>query len=405
MIFPDLSFILIAVAKTPVSIVRLNNYRSDNVAAALTRGLNLLGGLASIIRPQSRVFVKINHLSPGSPPERGIVTHPGLAGEVLKLLKLMNCDVTVGDDIRSSAADGFAVSGYRELCRALGVRLANLKEEGFRKVTLQGSRLRTVYISPLCLDAEFIVDLAKLKTHSFTVFTGAVKNMFGVIPHGLRIEGHRQFSQSDQFSEMLVDIFSCVRPRLTIMDGVVAMEGEGPAAGRLRTTGVVVAGLDGVAVDAVSSSIIGFNPLSIFTTADADKRGLGQGQLSQIEILGESLARVRVEDFEHSAIALGLLRRKIPSRLFSAVYDHLALIPEVIGGRCTGCLECVAICPAGAAQNRDGKAWLDQTTCIHCMCCHEVCRFEAIRVRKKFLARVISGAETLWQAVRSGRFG
>jgi uncharacterized protein (DUF362 family)/Pyruvate/2-oxoacid:ferredoxin oxidoreductase delta subunit len=391
--------------KSPVSIVRLDNYRPDDVAAALGKCLGLLGGLPSIIRPQSRVFVKINHLSPATPPERGIITHPVLAGEVLRLLKNMNCDVTVGDDIQSSAADGFVISGYRKICRALGVRLVNLKEAGFRKVALEGSRLKAVYISPLCLDADFIIDLAKLKTHSLTVFTGAVKNMFGVIPHGLRINCHRQFSQSDQFSEMLVDIFSCVRPHLTVMDGVVAMEGEGPAAGRCRTTGVVVAGRDGIAVDAVSSAIIGFNPLNIFTTSDAYRRGLGQGQLSQIEIRGETLDSVRVEDFEHSAVALGLLRRKIPSRLFSFIYNYLALTPVVVAGRCTGCQECIGICPAAAAQNRDGKAWLDQTACIHCMCCHEVCRFGAIRARKRVLGRVIHRAEALWKAVRSGRPG
>jgi len=396
---------LMAMAKTQVSIVRLDNYRPDEVAAALGKGLDLLGGLASLIRPRSRVFVKINHLSPASPAERGIVTHPVLTGEVLKLLKNIGCDITIGDDIQSSSIDGFTISGYREMCRTLGVRLVNLKETGFRKVAIEGSRLKTVYISPLCLDAEFIINLAKLKTHSFTVFTGAVKNMFGVIPHGLRINGHRQFNQSGAFSEMLVDIFSKVRPHLTIMDGVVAMEGEGPAAGRLRTTGVVIAGRDGVAVDAVSSAIIGFKPLDIVTTSDAHERGLGQGLLSQIEILGEPLANVRVENFEHSAVALGLLRRKIPARLFSLVYDYLVLIPEVIPDRCTGCLECVAICPAGAAKNRDGKAWLDQAVCIHCMCCHEVCRFGAIRVRKKFLGRVISQAEGLWNAIRPGRLG
>jgi uncharacterized protein (DUF362 family)/Pyruvate/2-oxoacid:ferredoxin oxidoreductase delta subunit len=317
----------------------------------------------------------------------------------------MNCDVTVGDDIQSSAADGFAISGYRDICREVGVRLVNLKEVGFQEVDLEGSRLKTVYISRLCLDADFIVNLAKLKTHSLTVFTGAVKNMFGVIPHGLRINGHRQFGQTDQFSEMLVDIFSRVRPQLTIMDGVVAMEGEGPAAGRCRTTGIVVAGRDGVAVDAVSSAIIGFNPLNIFTTLEAHRRGLGQGQLSQIEIRGEDLESVRVENFEHSAVALGLLRRKIPARLFSFIYNYLALTPVVVDGRCTGCQECIDICPAAAAKNRDGKAWLDQTACIHCMCCHEVCRFEAIRVRKSFLGRVIYRAEALWKAVQSIRFG
>jgi uncharacterized protein (DUF362 family)/NAD-dependent dihydropyrimidine dehydrogenase PreA subunit len=405
LIFLAASLILNTVAKTAVAIVPVDHYIPDRISAALQKGLDLLDGLPSLIRPRSKVFVKINHLSPASAPERGIITHPVFTGEVLKLLKDMNCVVTVGDDIQSSPSEGFHLSGYREVCHSIGVRLVNLKEAGFQKIDLDGTRLKTVYISRLVLEADSIVNLPKLKTHSFTVFTGAIKNMFGVIPHGMRIQYHRRYSRNDLFSEMLVDVFSCARPQLTIMDGVVAMEGEGPAAGRCRATGIVVAGPDGVAVDAVASHIIGFNPMSILTTSDAHRRGLGQGQLSQIDVLGEKLDHVRITDFKHSAIATGPLRRKIPSLVYGSIYDYLALIPEVLPERCTGCLECIGICPAGAAKKREEKAWLDQALCIHCMCCHEVCRFGAIRVRKRTLGRLIHHGETLVHRIRSLRQG
>lgn len=405
LIFAGPSFILIRMAKTQVGLVRLSHYAPTAVSDALQKCLGLLGGLPALIRPKSTVFVKINHLSPASRPERGIVTHPVFAGEMLKLLKEMGCTVTVGDDIQSHSDDGFAISGYRQTCEAIGIRLVNLKEAGFKKISLTGSRLKTIYVSPLLLDADFIVNLPKLKTHSFTIFTGAVKNMFGAIPHGLRIDCHRRFPRNDQFSEMLVDIYSSIRPHLTIMDGAVAMEGEGPGAGRCRNLGVVAAGRDGVAVDAVTSKIIGFNPLHILTTADADLRGIGQGRLSQIEILGEPVARLEAPDFKHSAIATGLLRRRIPSRLYGAFYNYLALIPEIVPDRCQRCLECVDICPAGAAREREGKVRLDQTLCIHCMCCHEACRFGAIGIRKRLLARLLNRADALRQGLGRRRSG
>lgn len=387
--------------KARVSIVKSDDYNSEEIRKGLIKSFSCHGGLENLIRPKSHVFVKINHLSPPSPPEKAIVTHPAFTREVLLLLKQLDVAITVGDDIQSKEEDGFLLSGYRQICNEVGVRLLNLKEAGFKEVSCRGKLLKKVFISPLVLEADFILNLPKLKTHSFTVFTGAVKNMFGVIPHGFRHRYHREFIKNDVFSQMLVDIFSCVPPHLTVMDGIVAMEGEGPSTGNPKNVGVIIASEDAVAVDAVASKITGFNPMNIYSTQDAHERGLGIGRIEDIEIVGENIQDVEVRDFKHSAVAIGLFRRKLPSFLYAYIQNELTLIPEVIAKKCTACLECVDICPRGAAKSEEDFVRIDKSLCIHCMCCHEVCRFQAIKLKQKSIGKLIRGLSFLHQAIVS----
>lgn len=387
--------------KAKVSIVKLAEYKSEEVYEGLKKSLSLLGGLENILKRQSKVFVKINHLSPPSSPDKAIVTHPDFTKEVLRLLMELDLEITVGDDIQSKEKDGFLVSGHRKVCNDLGIRLVNLKEIGFREVNCKGQVLKKVYISPLLLEADFILNLPKLKTHSFTVFTGAAKNMFGIIPYGLRLNYHRQYMRNDVFSQMLVDIFSCAPPHLTIMDGIVAMEGEGPSGGNPKRVGVILASQDAVAVDAVASKIVGFNPMNIYTTNDAHERGLGIGEIEKIEIAGEDIRDVEVRDFKHSAVAIGLMRRKIPSFLYAHIQSQLTLIPEVTMDKCTACMECINICPPGAAKLDGGLAWIDKSLCIHCMCCHEVCRFQAIKLKQRPLGKIFRGVAVFYGKAKS----
>ena len=387
--------------KVRVSIVKQADYNSTEIHEGLKQSFSYLGGLENLIRPGSHVFVKINHLSPPSPPEKAIVTHPAFTREVLLFLKQLDVTVTVGDDIQSKVEDGFLISGYRQICDELGVRLLNLKEDGFREVSCRGKLLKKVFISPRVLEADFILNLPKLKTHSFTVFKGAVKNMFGVIPIGFRHRYHRKFIRNDVFSRMLVDIYSCVPPHLTVMDGIVAMEGEGPSTGNKKKVGVIIASRDAVAVDAVASKITGFNPMNIYTTQDAHERGLGIGRIEDIEIAGENIQDVEVRDFKHSTAAIALFRRKLPSFLYAYFQNQLTLIPEIITKKCTACLECVNICPRGAAKPEEDFVRIDKDLCIHCMCCHEVCRFQAIKLKQRPIGKIIRGLSFLHQTIVS----
>ena len=365
-----------------VSIAKVSAYISEDIREAVVRSLDLLGGLEYLISPKSKVFIKINLLSPHSSPERAINTHPAFTKEIVRLLLEQGCDVTIGDDIPSKKTD-FSLSGYQSIHEDLGVRTVNLKEFGFRKVRLDGSVLSHSYLSNLLLDSDFVINLPKLKTHSFTSYTGAIKNMFGGIPHGLRLEYHDKFRQQESFSQMLVDVFSYKIPDLNIMDGIISMEGEGPSAGNPRETGVIMASQDAVALDAVASYIVRYNPLNVHTTLVAHERKLGNGNLKAIDILGEDTRTLRLPEFKHSAVAIGLLRRKLPQTLYAIIQEQLVLTPEVIKDKCTACEECVQICPVKVIRLIDKAAWIEEKMCIHCMCCHEICRFQAIRLKRR----------------------
>jgi uncharacterized protein (DUF362 family) len=161
--------------KTKVSLVRAHDYEFSQIHAALGKAIDLIGGLQKVVKPGARVFVKINHLSPPSPAERGIVTHPVFVEAVLELLKVAGADITVGDDIDSATRDGFDISGIRQMCQRAGVRLINLREAGFVEIKCNGLLLDKLYVSRIVLEVDVIVNLPKMKTHSLTVFTGGIK--------------------------------------------------------------------------------------------------------------------------------------------------------------------------------------------------------------------------------------
>lgn len=368
--------------RATVAIVRSPEYDPAQLAGSVARAIELVGGIDDLVKPRTRVFLKINHLPPPSPPERGIVTHPMVTEAVIRFLQGKGAEVTVGDDIHR-AEDGFGMSGYSEMCLRVGAPLLNLRESGFAERPAGGGMLKTVYVSRAALQADVVVDLAKLKTHSLTVYTGAVKNMYGTVPASFRRDFHARFVRSEDFSLMLTDVYAAARPQLAIMDAVDAMEGAGPSGGAVRRVGAILASRDGVALDAVAGSIIGLKPVDVDTTRLCHERGLGAGRLEQIEVAGEAIEAVGVSDFKLPAAATRALLRRVPPLLSTFLMRQLSLRPQIDAGRCTACAECVRICPTGAMSLDGGTARVSHAACIECLCCHEVCRYDAIELARR----------------------
>jgi len=386
-----------------VAIVRCLSYRAEALQKAVRESLAIIARPGSDLNPGARVFVKINHLSPQAPPERAICTHPLFVREILRALLELKVRPTVGDDVNFRRGDEFITSGFRSVCAELGVPLINLREAGFSRIPLRGKSLKEVYIAKPVLEADVVLNLPKLKTHSFTAFTGAIKNMYGVIPCGLRLDGHRRFLRSDDFSKMLVDVYSAVPRQLIIMDAVVGMEGEGPSAGVPKRIGLIISGADGIAVDAVAARVVGYNPLQIFTIFEAQARGLGVGDLSQIEVVGAEIKDVERRDFRPSLAATGLFRHWLPSFLYARISGRLILTPEVVPSRCTACLDCLNVCPTKAISLVHDRARVDEAGCIHCLCCHEVCLHRSIRLKQRPLGKIIGRGLRLYETARSLR--
>lgn len=391
---------LVPAGRPRVAVVRCASYESGALSSAVLRSLELAGGWRFFPKPGGKVFVKVNHLSPHAPPERAVCTHPMFVREVLRVLLERDFRVTVGDDVNFGRGDEFRTTGFRQMCAELRVPLVNLRESGFAEVPLRGELLTSVFIARPVLEADLVLNLPKLKTHSFTIFTGAVKNMYGVVPCGQRLEGHRRFPGRDSFSRMLVDIFSAVRRQFTLMDAVVGMDGEGPSAGYPKKVGLIISGADGVAVDAVASRATGHDPLQVPTTTRAQARGLGVGDLRSIEVVGEKMEDVEVKDFRRSWAATGLFSRRLPSALYAYVNGRLVLTPEVVPDKCSGCLDCLRICPAGTIGLVRQKARIDEAGCIHCLCCHEVCLQRSIRLKQRPLGRLLRSGSRLHEGMR-----
>lgn len=383
--------------KARVSIVRVQDYDCEQIRTAADRSLNLICGLGKLVKPSDKVLVKINHLSPASSADRGIITHPIFVEAILHLLRDCSANITVGDDIESIASNGFGVSGFREMCKRAGVDLVNFKEKGFVETECSGHFLKKTHISRVALDSDVLINLPKLKTHSLTVLTGGVKNMYGAIPSGLRTRFHGEYVRPKDFGQVLVDIFSAIKPQLTIMDGVVAMGGEGPASGSLREVGVILASQDTVALDAVATKIIGLDPLDVYTTKYATERGLGIGNLKDIEVVGEKLEDVTVPDFKLPASATSVLTRRAPRLLSRHLLSQLSVRPQIVQSKCTGCFECESICPVSAISRINGKAKINPNRCIWCMCCHEVCHYSAIVPKKPIVGNALELLTNTWQ--------
>jgi len=383
-----------------VAIVPCSSYDSDEVGRAVADALGLCLGPGWARLLTEPVLLKPNALS-ASPPESGVCTHPAVLEAVLRVLRQAGVtDVDVGDSsggsgTRPTATDrAFQVSGLGAAATRQGARLHSFDHEEARTLPRPGPEAHghPLTLARTALEAGSIISLPKLKTHALTVLTGAVKNLYGCVPGAVKREYHRLNPTIEGFSALLVDIAAVLRPRFHIVDAVVAMEGEGPSGGQLRQVGLLVAGEDPVAVDAVLAFIAGLDPLDVPTTRLGAERGLGEADLDRIEVVGLSLEEARQRPFRLPAMKA--VARRAPAFLTRWALGFLVTRPAFVSGACTRCGVCAGNCPVGALTVDRGRRvpFLDDAKCIGCFCCHELCPSHAVYIRyRNPLARLVLG--------------
>jgi uncharacterized protein (DUF362 family)/NAD-dependent dihydropyrimidine dehydrogenase PreA subunit len=315
-----------------------------------------------------RVLIKPNVLRASAAAD-GIVTHPAVVAAVVDRVEALGAAAIAVGDNPGVVSYGANEESFRRtgLMAAAGGRYSNIGTESVT-VPFNPEFMPTVSVSRAVLEAEVVISLPKFKTHGLTVLSGAIKNSYGILPGAQKARLHRAAGSPERFHELLVDVFRLRVPDLFIVDAVVGMEGNGPASPDLRDIGLVLAGDNAVAVDAIIATLMGCEPGRLRFLRRAHELGLGEYDLDRIEIEGElnPIPNFKLPPPSGEAIVGN------PAML-AAMDQRIRVRPKADEAVCTGCGTCVEQCPVSALSMEGALPRVDPETCIGCFCCQELC--------------------------------
>jgi uncharacterized protein (DUF362 family)/Pyruvate/2-oxoacid:ferredoxin oxidoreductase delta subunit len=372
-----------------VSIVRCGDYKFENVKKAVYEALDNVETIKQKIPEGSRVLVKTNLLMRKS-PEDAVTTHPMVVEAIVRYLQDIGCKVIIGDSpggpfTEWSLKSVYKAAGMIEVAERTGCEL-NYDTSAVEITNPEAKRLKSMHIIKVAREVDFVVSAAKLKTHGMMTYTGAVKNLFGVIPGLTKADYHLRLNSTDNFADHLVDICEAVKPVFSIIDGIDGMEGDGPSAGEKRHVGLILASESPYALDTVGSSIIGMNPMIVPTIRAAKERKLFSGDLKDVKVNGVQLSEINIEPFKlPTSINVNFVGGRVPKYVEKFLLNNLRPRPEFNHDLCVSCGDCKRSCPPGAIDMSSGKPVPDLNKCIRCFCCHELCPKKAVDIKKHWL--------------------
>lgn len=372
-----------------VNIVRCKDYEFENVKKTVYEALDGIEAIKLKITKGSSVLVKTNLLMKKNPDD-AVTTHPVVVEAIVKYLQDIGCKVIIGDSpggpfTEWSLKSVYKAAGMIEVAERTGCEL-NYDTSAIEIKNPQAKRLKTMQIIKVAREVDFVVSAAKLKTHGMMVYTGAVKNLFGVIPGMTKADYHLRLNSVDNFADHLLDICEAVKPIFSIIDGIDGMEGDGPSAGEKRHVGLILASESPYALDTVATKIIGIEPAIVPTIKAARERKLFSGDLKDIEITGTQLAEISIAPFRlPGSININFVGGRVPKFVEKFLLNNLRPRPEFNYDVCVSCGDCKRSCPPGIIDMSSGKPVPDLSRCIRCFCCHELCPKKAVNIKRHWL--------------------
>jgi uncharacterized protein (DUF362 family) len=341
-------------------------YSNINIPALLEP----LGGIKKFVNKGDRVLLKVNLLA-ASTPDSAVVTHPALVRAVAIEVQKAGGIPYLGDSPSREFSKGrlkkvYEIAGLISIANELGIEL-NYDTHSKKMPIPHGKKLKKAPIAKFVLDADKIIALPKVKTHSLMMMTLASKIMYGAIPGLTKAKYHSMYMKRKSFANMLLDILTVVPPDLIIMDGILAMQADGPFSGIPFNLNLLLASKEYIAMDLAVCDILGLEPVGIPTLKQAKLRGWWPANIHYPLLSPDD---VKYPDFILPSTAGYLLTgKKRPIK-----YPR-------INQKCTACGDCEKICPANAAKVVNKHAEINYSLCIRCYCCHEVCPDKAIDLK------------------------
>ena len=372
--------------KTLVALIPCDNYDEEKVYDAISKGIELIGGLDSLINKDEKILVKPNLLS-GSNPSKAITTNPSVFGSILKYLREKGYqNITYGDSPAgvTNMEEVVKAAELKEQADKYDVKLGDF--DNYQTVNNPNGHVAKKFA--LCkgvVDADAIISVSKMKTHALENITGAVKNQYGCIFSNKKSLGHAKYPNSNIFARMLADLNLYLKPRLFIMDGIIAMEGNGPASGNPIFMKTILISKDPVALDSVFARLVDLKPEYVPTIVYGDKYKLGTMDFNNISVItpdGEITIDDAFKKYGNPNFDVNRKKRSFWSlkEMFhkSKEKSHR---PVVNLDLCIACGKCEGVCPVDGKAVHSGngnKAKYDYSKCIRCYCCQEICPAKAI---------------------------
>ena len=371
-----------------VSIVPCAGYDPDEVYNAVKKGLDAINYK---IKPGTSVLLKPNIIAQNT-PEQAATTHPSVIDAVCRIFSENNCRITIGESSAfyqgGGTRKGFETSQIASVAKKYGAAVLPFESTRLRKIT-SGKALNPFYITEAVFQHDLVVSLPKMKIHRLARYTGAVKNMYGCIPGGAKQVYHKLFQSRPDYKEYwgvpLVDVFEAVNPGLSIMDAVIGLDKDGPAAnGEPKFTGVMLFSTNGAALDVTGCRIMGFDPYWVPALREAVNRGIVSPD--KITTAGDvpSIPYVRLPDEPP--------KTGISKKLDDYFFDQLIVEPGLEKKACDKCGACVSNCAVSAiGSDKNGYPAFDYRKCIYCYCCEESCPRKAIYLHGGTVNHLIRG--------------
>ena len=376
-----------------VSIAQSKSYKQEEVEKAVYDCLDGIPGIKSRIKNGARVLVKVNLLKKNA-PEDAVTTHPAVVEAIVRYLQGLGCRVIIGDSPGGPynvkrLISIYKASGMTQVAENTGCEL-NYDTSAVDIVNEKAQKLKQMQIIKVAEDVDFIVSAAKFKTHGMMLYTGAVKNLFGVIPGLTKAEYHFKMNNAENFAHHLVDICEYIKPVFTIIDAIEGMEGDGPSAGEKRQVGLILASENPYALDTAGAHIMGIQPLQVPTVKIAKERGIFGGELKDLSVKGLQLEDIHIPPFKlPGSLGKSLVSGKVPKFVEEFLINALRAQPVFNYDSCISCGECARGCPAKIIDMSSGKPKLDLNKCISCFCCHELCPKKAVDIKKHWLHKLL----------------